>query len=413
MPSKGPTQVASPPGNRLSARASRTLAWAVIVLGLAEISLPSPVETPASRPAGLKLYKTRYYDIYTDLDGQIIAEAKARLTAMGNEYRRRTRSFSAGRPMPMPFYIFSRKEDYYAAGGMANSVGTYRRDKLLAYFRQERPADSWRTIQHEGFHQFADQAIGRRLPVWLAEGLAEYFEEGLWTGDGFVTGLIPPRRLKRVKEAIAANRLVSFDEMLSLSRQDWNDDIRADKYGQAWSMVHFLVHGRQGRYQKAFAAFVNDVAAGRPGKAAFKNRFGGDTRAFQENYADWWRSLSDNPTAERYLLATVQTLTSFLARASSQGQNFRTAQAFLAAARQGRLRTSPDQPLPGSLLTSAIKRVRQAGRWALAGDGQWPSLVLRTAAGKTFVGRFRIEGSRVTGVDVTIAAVSSQPERRR
>ena len=33
------------------------------------------------------------------------------------------------------------------------------------------------------------------MPTWLNEGLAEYFGEGIFTGDGFVTGVISPERL--------------------------------------------------------------------------------------------------------------------------------------------------------------------------------------------------------------------------
>ena len=413
MMSEGPEKVATPSANRLSARAGRILAVLVVAAAFAEAALSSPAEAPASRPARLKLYKSQYYDIYTDLEGEVLAEVKARLTAMGGEYHRRTKGFTTKKPKPMPFYIFSEKSDYYAAGGIPGSAGTYRRDKLLAHFRQEAPSGSWRTIQHEGFHQFADQTIGRRLPVWLSEGLAEYFEEGIWTGDHFVTGLVPPRRLKRLKEAMAADSLVGFDEMIGLSRKAWNDDIRVSNYDQAWSMVHFLVHGYEGQYQKRFSAFVNDVAAGRPWKMAFKNRFGGDTDAFQEKYKNWWQSLSENPTSERYLLATVQTLTSFLARAYSQGRRFRSMQDFLEAAREGQLQTSPAQWLPESLLAAALSRVEQAGQWSLGSDGQWPSLVLKTSVPQTFVGTFHIKGSKVTSVEVTIAREGPQPERRR
>ena len=44
--------------------------------------------------------------------------------------------------------------------------------------------------------------IGGDIPIWVNEGLAEFFAQGLYTGDGFVTGVIPPSRLDRLKSFI-------------------------------------------------------------------------------------------------------------------------------------------------------------------------------------------------------------------
>jgi len=303
----------------------------------------------------------------------------------------------------MPFYVFKDRDAFLAAGGIPGSSGSYCRDKLLTHFRHQDPKASWRTIQHEAFHQFADQAIGTRLPVWLSEGLAEYFEEGLWTGDGLVTGIVPLRRLGRLRRAMADKDLVGFDEMMGLSRKAWNGAACLGRYDQAWSMVHFMIHGHEGFYQKRFSAFVNDVASGRPPKAAFRNRFGGNAELFRKRYTSWWLSLGDDPTSERYLLATVQTLTSFLARACSQSQQFSSARAFLAAAKEGKLRIGSAQWLPNSLLETAMARAREAGKWSLATIEHRPALVLHTSKGKTFVGRFRLQGQQVTNVKVTVS----------
>ena len=45
--------------------------------------------------------------------------------------------------------------------------------------------------------KFAHATIGHKLPPWLDEGLAEYFGEAIFTGDGYVDGAIPPWRAKR------------------------------------------------------------------------------------------------------------------------------------------------------------------------------------------------------------------------
>ena len=80
--------------------------------------------------------------------------------------------------------------------------------RLLAAFVEGVGRDGVRrTLQHEAFHQFAHETFGPNVPVWLDEGLAQVFEEAVWTGNGFVVGQVPPRRVRqlslRVRELTA------------------------------------------------------------------------------------------------------------------------------------------------------------------------------------------------------------------
>ena len=64
---------------------------------------------------------------------------------------------------------------------------------------QKMDARTWHTVQHEGFHQFAHVVIRGDLPIWVNEGLAEYFGEAVFTGDGFVSGVIPPTAMTGIR----------------------------------------------------------------------------------------------------------------------------------------------------------------------------------------------------------------------
>src|SRR5438093_11038290 len=86
-------------------------------------------------------------------------------------------------------YLFRRRTGYLRFTGQdpKNTGGIFIPSRnLLAAFLEEQGRDGlWRTLQHEAFHQFALRAIGPQLPVWLNEGIAQIFEEGLWTGNEF------------------------------------------------------------------------------------------------------------------------------------------------------------------------------------------------------------------------------------
>jgi len=400
---------------RLQIRTSSGLVFllAASTVLMTELISDCPAATdPPSGTAKVQVHKTPYYDIHSDLKGELVREAAARLTAMAEEYHRRTKGLSQRNPPRMPFYLLSNKDDYYAAGGSPGTTGMCFRHKLIALVPRPVHEGFWRTVQHEGFHQFAHHRITQKMPVWLDEGLAEYFELGIWTGDGFVTGLIPPVRLKRVKKMIAEKKLRPFEEMIDMTRSEWNTKVLQANYDQAWSMVHFMIQGEGGKYQQRFAEFVNDVAGYRSGKMAFKQRFGGDLGGFQRRYCTWWSSLSDNPTKDEYDRATVQTLTSFFGRAYAQGQKFLDAEALMQAGRDGDLKCDVQQWLPPSLLESALKKSPSAGQWSLtAAPGEEPQLVLRQEDGVTFTGTFEICGSRVREVKVTLSRVPETPRR--
>ena len=382
--------------------ARRTAAWAVCAAALLGAAAgPAAGKVPAEVREKLTEHKTRYYLIVTDLDEQTVREAAARLTSMVEEYQKRTKGFSRRLTRRMPFYLFARKEDYHASGGVAGSGGQYTGEELMA-LASRGTSRLWHVIQHEGFHQFSHQVIPGRLAIWAEEGLAEYFGEGLWTGDGLVTGVIPPSRLPRIRALIRGKKLAPFLSLMKMSRKDWSGSLQRTNYDQAWSMVHFLVHGEDGRYRKAFVGFINDTAVGVPSERAFVRRFGGNTTAFTERYRVWWLSLPPDATAEKYTVATVHTLTSFLARAIAERQTFPTGEEFLAAARGGGLKAKQEHWLPEHLLGSALAAAKRLGTWSLDRRRVRVRLVLTRPDGRKYFGAFAAGAGGSIRTQVTV-----------
>jgi hypothetical protein len=369
------------------------------------VSALARAQTKPSSP--LRTYETPYYTIHTDLGRDGAREAEVRMTRMAEEYRQRTRGFGGELRGKLPFFLFRTEADYRAAGGTPNTAGEYdpNAGRLMAFAGGERAnLATWYTVQHEGFHQFADQVIGRGMPIAVNEGLAEYFGEALFTGDSFVTGVIPPWRLKRVRASFEAKKFMPLRELLSLSHSDWNKRLSQDNYDQAWMLVHDMVHGDDGAYRDPFAAFIRDTGAGRPWDAAWPSRFG-EIDAFEAKWRVYWTNLPDDPTVDLYAEATLRTFTSFLARATARRQRFDSFEAFAAAAENDELKSTESNWLPPSLIHDALKRAaafqKDGARFAIVSDAPRPPRITCTSRdGKRMVGRFTLKGSRVEGVSV-------------
>lgn len=388
---------------------------AMVLSGGVGTAMAGPAASaPASAPSAkrdFKEYPTTLWKLHTDLDEAMVMEAQVRLNALAEEFSARTRGFGGtGIRSRLGFWLYSRAEDYHAGGGPPGSAGLYKGDVLMAMASKDRGKGLWHTVQHEAFHQFAHKTISAKLPIWINEGMADYFGEGLWTGDRMVTGVIPPARLKRIRALIKEGTLLDFEKMTQMEHKEWNQDLQLRNYDQAWSMVHFLLHAYDGANAQKFGQYAMDVSRGQSPKSAFAKHLGRDMKGFQKLYTDWWTSLDDNPTAELYNQAAVETLTSFLARGKFMRLTFADWDGFKAAAAGGKLavdiRRFPGLYLPESLLEDALKAceklVAQDAKFELGAVGAGARVKLTTADGTLYVGSYELTPKDVKSVSVTV-----------
>lgn len=200
-------------------------------------------------PKNMKRIRAKYHIIYTDMPRAMIYEATSRLNTMAEQYNQRTKGFGGQITRRLPFYMFSNYQDYLTSVGQwaQGSVGIYSpsEKKLKAAVDTSKFTERqiWHTIQHEGWHQFADMVVGKskhQLPVWLNESLAEYFGEAIWTGDRLVCGVIDvtgeerkkgkktyriPPRLGRIQKHIKNKEFTNFARMIEMSHHRWNSEI--------------------------------------------------------------------------------------------------------------------------------------------------------------------------------------------
>ena len=358
-------------------------------------------------------YQTKYYVVYSDLAGPVVHEAALRMTLMVEEYQARTKGAAGELTKRLPFYLFSNPDDYYRSGGMPGSVGVFTGDRLMAIAGDAVGDMTWHIVQHEGFHQFVDAVIRGDVPIWINEGLAEYFGEAIFTGDGYVTGLISPERCARIKEMIRDDRFKTIAEMMMLTHSDWNREMNFGNYDMAWSVIHFLGHAQGGKYQIRFQKFLQNVSFGMAWEKAWIKNFGRNASAFEEMWRKYWTELPDDPTPEVRARAVTATLTGYLARAMSRRLRYDTADDFLLAADRGRLAAHADDWLPPSLLDRALAEAKQKGTWELRlPKSRTPKLVCTLSDGTEIVGAFTLKRGRVGTVSTSIIGETPPAARR-
>jgi hypothetical protein len=354
----------------------------------------------------LRRYDTRYYTIYTDIDPEQEKEAAIRMTRMAEEYHERTRSFSGQITSKLPFYLYKSPDDYFTAGGLPGSAGCFisigSDGKLMAIAGRNTTLQTWHVVQHEGFHQFAHAVIGGQIPTWLNEGLAEFFGESIFTGDGFVTGVIPPWRLARLKDEINDGDLRPLRQIMGLSAQQWANEMNIKNYDQAWSMVHFLVYGDDQKYQQAFGDCIREISSGHPFDVAWTDTMG-PVDGFDQKWKDWWLKLPTSPTSTLYGRAAVATMTSFVARAFAAKQSFTDFAEFRSTVDGNSLKNVPNDWLPRSLIVTAFRLYGSQPGWELHSPaGKLPTVELTLLDGTRLTGSFTLHDARVEKVTVEV-----------
>jgi tetratricopeptide (TPR) repeat protein len=127
------------------------------------------------------------------------------------------------------------------------------------------------------FHEYVHLAISNvlhGLPLWLNEGLAEFYSTFRVQDNGrraLVGGLIHPHL-----QLLNQRTLLSIDELLSVAEQspEYNEGERRSLfYAQSWALVHMLASGTPNRAAD-LGRYANLTSGGVPSRDAWRQVFG-------------------------------------------------------------------------------------------------------------------------------------------
>lgn len=313
-------------------------AAACALAAAAMLMLAGPQAPAAELPDDLQLqrFRSRHYDVVTNVQAKRAREIARHMDQVYREYMNRIGRAGFRRRIKarMTLFLLETQTDYVrmlaahgingaGSGGMFFARGD---DAALATFVDRRdPRQMLATLQHEGFHQFAYMMIGD-LPIWVNEGLAEYFGDAALIDGKLELGQIGSDRVRLLKKGLdKPGVLQPFDKLLNMSHAEWRARLQGDPmarllYDQSWSIVHFLVHGDDGRYRQRFMGYLRLIHRGVDSDAAFKKAFGTqDYQAFEERWRAHVEAMNPDPFA---VAATrLRVLAEGLARLASIGRS--------------------------------------------------------------------------------------------
>lgn len=245
--------------------------------------------------------ESTYYLIETNLGFDRAKFIGRVMDATIKEYDRRFRGFRGVVRRKPVVKVYATQAQYLQAFARAcgepsvNSSGVHCGLDGIVYTYDSKQLE--RTLKHECFHQFVHMVIDGRLPPWLNEGLAEYYEEGVFNEKSgrLSVGAVPAWRLRLLRAAQTKGARFRVDRLMKITRPEWHEHMDDDRghiqYSQAWLLCHLLIHGDNGRYADPFERFLRHIDKGLDADSAFKRVFGADPGPLQEKLDEYLRVL--------------------------------------------------------------------------------------------------------------------------
>jgi tetratricopeptide (TPR) repeat protein len=160
--------------------------------------------------------------------------------------------------------------------GHIHHAGLYQpgEDKDYVIMRLDSEGENpFHTLYHEYTHALMRLNF-TGLPLWLDEGMAEFFGNSTLGGNESKTGTIDPGHLYLLQQS----KLIPIDTLLEVDHQSpyYNENNRASVfYAESWALVHYLMMDRDARQQQLLKNFL----------AAWQ-KSGSQAQAAQEAFGD-------------------------------------------------------------------------------------------------------------------------------
>jgi Tfp pilus assembly protein PilF len=195
-----------------------------------------------------------------------------------------------GHPSPV-ITIFALKDekslgdllpDYWTKGHMHPSgVFAFRMYQYYAAVNLEAPGTNpFATMYHEYYHSLTIPFFPE-LPVWLSEGLADFFGQSQVNGNIATMGMPDPALIEELRH----NKLIPLDVLFHVEASSpyYNEENKVSVfYAESWALTHYLMLGDKQAHRQMLLDYAGALASGSSPDQAAAKAFG-DLKKLQDD----------------------------------------------------------------------------------------------------------------------------------
>lgn len=249
---------------------------------------------------GWKVNKTANYDIQYNCDVQFATIVGQHLEAILLEYKKffPLDSFGGGpttvegkeaQPSSqkvtlerMTVKLFGSQDDFntYARSNGVGGAAAYfspGQNELCGYKTvSEGKKLSIHIMYHEAMHQYLHALFGEEvdIPIWLNEGMAEYFFGGEFNDvTGRFTIGLNKERIDTIRQACRDGSYVPLKKLFQYTQGQYYSDAQRC-YAEGWSVAYFMWTTPDAKYKGVIESFMKKLRQTKDAEAAFNDSFG-------------------------------------------------------------------------------------------------------------------------------------------
>ena len=213
------------------------------ILGSEGKKMQEQIDKAVSGPHWPKTYRfqSKHYDIQSDISEDLCKEASRLLESAYRSYSVHLSRIKGLEKEKFRVYLFSGEASYtrYAEDSFGtsreNTAGLYSPYlKQLLIWNVPQREMMFRTIVHEGFHQYLDM-VAPGTPRWFNEGMAEYMELYETVNGKFTEGQSNQYHLELLMDVH-----MPLENFLKMPTYAFYQGHVSLHYAQGWAFVHFL-----------------------------------------------------------------------------------------------------------------------------------------------------------------------------
>ncbi|HKD64110.1 MAG TPA: tetratricopeptide repeat protein [Candidatus Acidoferrales bacterium] len=136
------------------------------------------------------------------------------------------------------------------------------------------------TMYHEYYHSLT-MPYFPDLPVWLSEGLADFFGESEVNGSVATMGVADPALIEELRH----NRLIPLDVLFHVDSSSpyYNEQNKVSVfYAESWALTHYLMIGDKQSHRRMLTDYANALSSGLTPDQAAAKAFG-DLKKLQDD----------------------------------------------------------------------------------------------------------------------------------
>ena len=240
---------------------------------------------------GWTLARTPHFEVYSHAGGREARQVLVWFERLRGFLEQQT-GVNVDSRLPLRILVFGSKQEYAPFRPSPTADAYFGTSSGRDYIVLP-SADVDRLAAHEYWH-FVARAGALRLPLWLSEGLAEFYSTVQLESRGGRMGVAPPLHLSSLRHdywiRLPALLSVTVDSHLLRERET-----AGVFYAESWALAHML------KLSPAYAARFNElmerITSGMPSQQAIEATYGRSAGAVATDLRDWFLKGRTAPVA--------------------------------------------------------------------------------------------------------------------